>query len=83
MSSKQTIAEIEKAIERTDKALSKLQSEIRKRKWQAAIKRNQAKAYSELSVDEKRKVDNILKRVNQQQRQRYGIGSDLAGVEFR
>ena len=83
MDSKHKIAEIDKAIEKTDKALSKLQSEIRKRKWQAAIKQNQLEACSKLSADERRKVDEILKQYNQRQRKRYGIGSDLTGYEFR
>ena len=80
---KQKIAEIEKASEKTDKALKKLQTEIRKRKWQAAIKRNQLEASTKLTAAEERMLEEGLKQYNKQQRQRYGIGSDLAGYEFR
>ena len=80
MNSNQLVA-IEKAIEKTDKVLTKLQAEIRKRKWQEAIKQNQLKASSKLSADEERKFNKILQQYNQLQRKRYS--SDLAGYEFR
>ena len=41
------------------------------------------KSYSEMTPEEKRNIDNILRKTNNQLRQRYGIGSDLACGEFR
>lgn len=44
---------------------------------------SKGKAYSEMTSAEKRRIDDILRKSNGQIRQKYGIGSDLAGVEFR
>lgn len=41
------------------------------------------KTYSEMTPAEKRRIDDILRKANGQIRQRLGVGSDLAGVEFR
>lgn len=94
---KKRLAEIGKELEKQRKQMEqdseKRKNEQLKAKWQAAIKQNQAKAYSgrmnkgkaysELSADERRNVDRILQQYNQQVRKRYGLGEEYAGVEFR
>ena len=44
---------------------------------------SKGKTYAEMTPAEQRKIDSILQRANQQQRQRYGFGAEYAGVEFR
>ena len=41
------------------------------------------KTYAEMTPAEKRRIDDILQKSNSQIRQRYGIGSKFAGVDFR
>lgn len=41
------------------------------------------KTYAEMTPAEKRKIDEITRKVNGQIRQRLGIKSDLAGIEYR
>jgi len=41
------------------------------------------KSYDEMTPEEKRNIDEIMRKVNGQIRQRLGIKSDLAGIEYR